>query len=195
MKEIPINSLPVSVQLDESTGVFTPCPEVQQRKLSDLAMMFADTRAVQQIIQSGDRLVYEIRYYPFITKNSDMALGTTLIYPGTVGGEYHMTKGHFHERNDQPEIYHCVQGEGVLQMMTKEGEYVAAQWKAGTVSHIPPPYAHRVVNTGKIPLVFVASFHVAAGHEYGPIEQRGFKYRIIEKDGRPVEVLNPKWVA
>jgi glucose-6-phosphate isomerase len=104
-----------------------------------------------------------------------------------------MTKGHFHEANNQPEIYHCVQGEGFLQMMTLEGEYVSVPWKTDTITHIPPQFAHRVVNTGNIPLVFVASFHVAAGHIYGPIESKGFKYIIVEKDGKPVEMLSPKW--
>jgi len=155
--------------------------------------MFSDKAAIEDILRRGDRLVYEIRYYPFFTSNSDMALGTTIIFPGKVGNEYHMTKGHFHEREDQPEVYHCVQGEGVLQMMTREGEYVSAPWKADTITHIPPQYAHRVVNTGTFPLVFVAVFHVAAGHEYGPIEQRGFRYKVVEKDGKMAEVSNPRW--
>jgi glucose-6-phosphate isomerase len=193
MKSIPVNNQPVTVQLNISDGVFTPCMELDQRKVSHLAKMFYDLQAVDAIIRQGDRPVYEIRYYPFITDNSDMALGTTTIFPGKVGNEYHMTKGHFHARNDQPEVYHCVQGEGILQMMTLEGEYVAAPWKQDTITHIPPQFAHRVVNTGATPLVFVAVFHVAAGHVYGPIEERGFRYMVVEEDGKPKEVPNPRW--
>ena len=193
MKTVPINDQPVSVQLSITDGSFTPCIETDLRKVSDLSKMFFDQSAVNEIIHSGDRLVYQIRYYPFITRNSDMALGTTMILPGKVGSEYHMTKGHFHEALNQPEIYHCVQGEGFLQMMTLEGDYVSAPWTVDTITHIPPNFAHRVVNTGSIPLVFVASFHLAAGHVYGPIESKGFKYIIVEKDGRPVEMLSPKW--
>jgi glucose-6-phosphate isomerase len=193
MKNVPVNNYPTSIQLDIHDGKFEPCLEFEQRKVSDLAKMFSDKAAIEDILRRGDRLVYEIRYYPFFTSNSDMALGTTIIFPGKVGNEYHMTKGHFHEREDQPEVYHCVQGEGVLQMMTREGEYVSAPWKADTITHIPPQYAHRVVNTGTFPLVFVAVFHVAAGHEYGPIEQRGFRYKVVEKDGKMAEVSNPRW--
>jgi glucose-6-phosphate isomerase len=193
LKNVPVNNQPTSVRLDIPTGIFTPCMELDPRKVSHLAKMFSDKPAVEEIIRSGDRLVYEIRYYLFITDHSDMALGTTVIFPGKVGSEYHMTKGHFHERNDQPEVYHCVQGEGVLQMMTRQGEYVTVKWEAGTITHIPPQFAHRVVNTGSVPLVFVAVFHVAAGHEYGLIEERGFKYMILEKDGQPAEVFNPRW--
>ena len=193
MKNAPVNNQPISVKLDIPTGEFTPCMELDPRKVSHLSKMFNDKAAIEEIIRSGDRLVYEIRYYPFITDHSDMALGTTVIFPGTVGGEYYMTKGHFHERNDQPEVYHCVQGEGVLQLMTRQGEYVAVKWEPGTISHIPPQFAHRVVNTGSVPLVFVAVFHVAAGHDYALIEERGFKYMILEKNGQPTEVLNPRW--
>ncbi len=193
MKTVPVNDLPVSVQLNVPNGTFSPCIESTSRKVSDLAMMFADQQAVEQLIKSGNPEVYQIRYYPFQTKNSDMALGVTMILPGKVGNEYYMTKGHFHEADNQPEIYHCVQGKGVLQMMTIDGDYVAAPWQKDTITHIPPQYAHRVVNTGNIPLVFVASFHLAAGHVYGPIENKGFKYIIVEKDGKPEEILSSKW--
>ena len=192
MKELVIHDLPVTVQIDTTTGEFIPCLEKVARRVSDLAMMFSDQQIVQNLIRMGDKLVYEIRYYPFITSKSDMALGTTAILPGKVGDEYHMTKGHFHARDDQPEIYYCVQGEGFLQMESRDGDYHSVPWKAGTITHIPPQYAHRVINTGSTNLVFVASFHVSAGHEYDLIEARGFKNIIIEQHGKAVEVPNPR---
>ncbi|MGB8980987.1 MAG: glucose-6-phosphate isomerase family protein [Anaerolineales bacterium] len=162
------------------------------RNVSDLAAMFHDQETVKSILSLGDKVVYVIRYYPFITSKSDMALGTTVILSGKVGDEYHMTKGHFHARDDQPEIYYCVQGEGFLQMESRDGDYHAVPWKAGTITHIPPQYAHRVINTGRVPLVFVASFHVSAGHEYDLIEARGFRNIFIERDGKVAEVPNPR---
>jgi len=96
-----------------------------------------------------------------------MALGVTRIFPGTVGNEYHMTKGHIHERNDQPEIYYCVHGEGFLLLDTLDGEFRAVPWKPGVITHIPPMWAHRVVNTGDDLLVFVAAYHLSAGHDEG----------------------------
>ncbi len=193
MKTVDICNQPISVQFNPEDGSFHPYAETEYRKVSDLSKMFSDRSEVEKIINSGDRLVYQIRYYPFPTNNSDMALGTTTIFPGKVGSEYHLTKGHFHQADNQPEIYHCVRGEGILQMMTLEGEYVSAQWVKDTITHIPPQYAHRVINTGNEPLVFVATFHLAAGHIYEPIEQKGFKYLILEKDGIPMEVLSPRW--
>lgn len=193
VKTFAVNNQPTRILLDTNTGAFEPCIEYIQRRISDLRMMFQDSVAVEDAIQAGDRVVYEIRAHPFCTDNSDMVMGTTQIFPGKIGHEYHMTKGHFHQRDDQPEIYACVQGKGFLQMMTAEGEYISHPWEAGVVSHIPPQFAHRVVNTGSIPLVFVSFYHLAAGHDYRPVEERGLKYRIIERDGQAVEILSGKW--
>jgi len=192
MKPVEINDLPTSVWLDIKTGMFEPCVEISRRKVSDLAMMFADQEAVQQLIAQGDPVVYDIRYHPFQTSTSDMALGVSTIYPGKVGDEYHMTKGHFHVRMDQPEIYFCVRGTGFLLMESKEGDFQVAEWRPGTITHIPPQYAHRVVNTGPEPLIWVASYHLAAGHDYEPIIARGFAKIVVEKDGQPVFLPNPR---
>ena len=99
-----------------------------------------------------------------------------------------MTKGHFHERDDQPEIYFCVQGEGYLLLQTIDGEFRAERWSRGTISHIPPMWAHRVVNTGDELLVFVASYHLSAGHDYAPIIDKGFRKLVLERDGQPTLV-------
>jgi glucose-6-phosphate isomerase len=184
---------PMSVQFDFTNGTFEPVERQSLRRVSDLKAMFADQQAVEAAIRAGDPVVYEIWYRDFKTSKSDMAMGVSRIFAGTIGGEYHMTKGHIHERDDQPEIYFCVQGEGYLLLQTIDGEFRALRWTPGTISHIPPMWAHRVVNTGKEMLVFVASYHLSAGHDYAPIEQKGFRQMVMERDGQPVLVDNPRW--
>jgi glucose-6-phosphate isomerase len=190
--ELAVSDLPVSVQFDFATGIFAPFIDVTERRMSDLAEMFCDQIAVQNILVNGNRVIYEIRYHPFITSTSDMGLGVTRIFPGKVGGEYHMTKGHFHERLDQPEIYFCVRGEGYLLLETREGDFRAERWQPGTITHIPPQWAHRVVNTGADMLVFVASYHISAGHDYEPIVARGFSKVVVERGGVPQLIPNPR---
>jgi glucose-6-phosphate isomerase len=97
-----------------------------------------------------------------------------------------MTKGHFHAANDQPEIYFCVKGEGYLLQETLDGEFQVEEWEKGTISHIPPMWAHRVVNVGSEPLVFVASYHLAAGHNYEPVIERGFAQRVNKENGKVI---------
>ncbi len=176
---------PITLAFDPESGIFDPCPQVTPRYLSDLKMMFKEQQAVDEILKEENRLIYEIRYYPFRTSKSDMALAVTRIFPGNIGGEYHMTKGHKHERDDQPEVYYCVKGEGFLLLDTLEGEFQAIPWRAGTITHIPPMWAHRVINTGTDLLVFIGVFHLSAGHDYEIVAQKGFSYRVYAVDGKP----------
>ena len=104
---VAVSDLPISVQFDFMTGIFTPFVDLSERRMSHLQEMYYDQPVVQEIIASDNRIIYEIRYHPFITACSDMGLGVTRLFPGKVGDEYHMTKGHFHEQVDQPEIYFC----------------------------------------------------------------------------------------
>lgn len=187
---LPQADYPMSVQFDFIKGEFTPREKAENRYLSDLAMMFGDQDAVKAELLSGNPLIYKIFYYGFVTSNSDMALGTTRIQPGTIGDEYFMTKGHYHIAEDQPEIYFCVKGEGYLLLETKEGEFRAEKWNEGTISHIPPMWAHRVVNTGNEPLVFVATYHISAGHDYQPVIDHGFTKRLVKQSGKAVFVNN-----
>ena len=181
---------PLSVQFDFEKGEFSPYQKRAERKLSDLSMMFQAKEIVKQVVEKDDPLIYEIFYYGFQTSLSDMALGVTRIQSGTIGGEYYMTKGHYHQAHDQPEIYFCVKGNGYLLLETRDGEFRAEKWTRGTISHIPPMWAHRVVNIGTEPLVFVATYHLAAGHEYEPVVKRGFLKRVIEENGKAVFMLN-----
>ena len=192
MQTIVISDLPTSVQFDFATGIFAPALDVSERRMSDLAEMYYDQAAVQKLLQGDNPVIYEIRYHPFVTSNSDMSLGVTRLFPGKIGDEYHMTKGHFHERLDQPEIYFCIHGEGYLLLETREGDFRAERWQPGTITHIPPQWAHRVVNTGSDVLFFVASYHIAAGHDYAAVAQRGFAQIVVERDGKPAFLPNPR---
>jgi glucose-6-phosphate isomerase len=62
----------------------------------------------------------------------------------------------------------------------------------GSSTHIPPAYAHRVVNTGSQPLIFVSVYHQCAGHDYNAIEQRGFAQVVVDIDGKPALIPNPR---
>lgn len=187
------NDYPISVQFDFASGAFHPVKIREDRQLSDLKMMFHDKPAISEILAEGDPLIYEIWYHPFETSKSDMALGVTRLLPGAIGAEYHMTKGHIHERDDQPEIYFCIQGQGYLLLQTLDGEFRAEPWRPGAISHIPPMWAHRVVNTGDDMLVFVASYHLSAGHDYAPIIEKGFRKLVLQSAEGPTLVDNQRW--
>ena len=54
-------------------------------------------------------------------------------------------------------------------------------------------WAHRSVNTGAEDLVMFFVYPGNAGHDYGTIEQQGFRKLVVERDGHPQVVDNPKW--
>ena len=182
---------PISLQFDLMDGSFEDNKVIVERRITEMGKMFYDQKAVLNILETEDRLIYDMKHYYFETSNSDLSLAVSRIQPGTIGDEYHMTKGHFHESPDQPEIYFCLQGTGFLLLETDEGEFRAEPWTKGTITHIPSQWAHRVVNTGKDVLFYISSFHKSAGHVYDLIEKNGFKNIVVEMDGKAALIPNP----
>ena len=182
------NDYSLTVHLDSLNGIFSPEGHCVVRRVSDLQKMFYDQQAVAEALANGDWPVYEIRYQQFITSKSDMAIAITRIFPGKVGNEYHMSKGHTHELDDQAEIYMCLSGRGYLLLDTMQGEFEAVPWQAGAVTHIPPMWAHRVVNTGEDLMVYAGIYQVRAGHDYTLVEKQGFAQVALERNGQPVLV-------
>lgn len=183
---------PISVLYDTAAGSFAPYEKLVERRISELAPMYHDQAAVAAMMESGDPLIYEIFYYAFPATQSNWGIGVSRIKPGTVGDEYNMTKGHFHEREDQPEVYFCTKGTGYLLMETKEGDFRAEPFHPGVVTHIPGHWSHRVVNTGSEDISYIGVYRLSAGHVYDQILERGFAQIVVERDGKPELIPNPR---
>ncbi len=182
-----------SVDFDTTTG-YSKKAESTKRHLSQMKGMFLDTEAQEKMIADNDPLVYE--FYELgcpEDRPGDLAFGTTILYPGQVGNEYFMTKGHFHVQLATSEVYYTLSGEGYMVMENPEGDTLEMPLKAGEAMYVPRRYAHRTVNTGKEPLVVFWTFAADAGHDYGTIETKGYHKMVVEKDGAPAIVDNPKW--
>ena len=57
--------------------------------------------------------------------------------------------------------------------------------QANAVIYVPGNTAHRTVNTGDEPLVYLGVYPARAGHDYGVIAQRNFRSVIVKRDGQP----------
>ena len=55
----------------------------------------------------------------------------------------------------------------------------------GSLHFIPPNVAHRVANSGKVPLRLVACWPSDAGHDYDAIRRFGFGARLLNVNGKP----------
>ncbi|MCL4417975.1 MAG: cupin domain-containing protein, partial [Actinobacteria bacterium] len=113
-------------------------------------------------------------------EEGQLIFGTSIIYPGKVGSEYFMTKGHYHEKPDTAEIYFCLKGKGYLIMESLEGETSIIFMQSGSIGYVPPRWAHRTANTGDEPLICFYSVPADAGHDYEEIAKSGFKVIAIE---------------
>ncbi|MDO9537015.1 MAG: glucose-6-phosphate isomerase family protein [Thermoplasmata archaeon] len=145
------------------------------RKGKDMAGYFQGT-------PEPEKVIYEV-YEAETTGHICMAL--TILKPGKVGKEYHMTKGHYHEDQEAGEIYVCLKGKGIIIMQTKDGLNGEIELEPGAVASIPPKWAHRTVNVGKKDFVMLAIYPATSGHDYGSIEKSGFLKRVIEEKGKP----------
>jgi glucose-6-phosphate isomerase, archaeal len=185
---------PFKSEIHFQSGVFSPQRTLLRRTLSETHSIYTDAEAAQHILASEpDRLIYEVYTTDLPEEEGHILHCTTVIYPGRVGEEYHMTKGHFHARREQGEVYLGLTGRGYLLMQTAEGEVRALSMEAGTAAYVPPYWAHRTVNVGDEPFIFFAAWAGEAGHDYATIEQHGFRKLIVHRNGQAELVDNPSY--
>lgn len=177
---------PFALALDFESGRLEPHTTHILRRVSDLRGAFLDADACERLVSDGDPVVYEVLQYDVPEEVGQLICCTTVIEPGTVGGEFFMTKGHYHAERDTGEVYVGLGGRGYLLLMTEDGGSAATPMERGTVAYVPPRWAHRTVNTGGDPFVFFAVYPGQAGHDYGAIEQTGFTQRVLASPDGPV---------
>lgn len=137
----------------------------------------------------------------------------TVWEPGTVGGEYIKTYGHYHI-GDLDETYDIVFGQGIalLQKLAKDEsgvmipdvveEFSVLSVKAGDQVYMAPGQGHLLVNTGDTYFITVDNSPVnfeekdpvsLPGHaNYDLVTQmHGFAYYVIEHNGQPALKKNP----
>ena len=185
---------PFVTEVDFTSGALSAPDYVIERRLSDMAAMYADEAAASRILAGeGDRLIYEVQGVELPVEEGQIPHCTTRITPGRVGGEYHMTKGHYHARREQGEVYFGLSGRGYLVMQMESGETNVQEIVAGSAAYVPPYWAHRTVNVGDEDFVFFSVWEARAGHDYGTIERDGFRKLVVLRDGQPAVVDNPKY--
>jgi len=156
--------------------------------------MYADAEAFAEAVAVDDVLSYEFYDMGVPSLETEIAYGTSVTYPGRVGDEYFMTKGHFHTRLEAAEIYLFLSGEGLMLMESPEGDVQVEEFRAGRSVYVPGRYAHRSINTSATePLITFFAFPGDAGHDYGTIETKGFRKIVVDRDGVPTLQDNPRW--
>ncbi len=180
---------PFSVQIDFSTGLLAPDPDILDRRMFDLAGYF------QTDITDPSAEAYSVHELRVPATGNNLLSSTTLLSAGKVGDEYLFTKGHFHANRDRAEIYLTLSGEGLLVMALEDGRTVTKEMRPGIANYVPGYWAHRSVNTGTTPLVFYAVYIGDAGYDYATISERGFPVIVVEGDDGPEVRPNPRYAS
>ncbi|MGA2168955.1 MAG: glucose-6-phosphate isomerase family protein [Terracidiphilus sp.] len=186
-----IHPFPGIAQLDWLAGQMRGAAVRESTKcLSQLAGLFQDQSAYRA--SDPQTIVYRVQWCEPVSQGTEGGLfwGVTHIEPGRVGEEYFMTHGHFHQKRDRSEFYGCVKGEGIL-LLKNERQSWHESMRAGSLHYIPGQAAHRVINTGDVPLVFWACWPSDAGHDYGSITTDGLGLRVLRGDTGPRVVAVP----
>ena len=184
---------PYAAKMGGETGI-TPYKVKVERRLSDLKGYFQEDEIVEEILSKGENpIIYEVYEIPQKPIEGQLNIASTIIKPGKIGKEYYFTKGHYHEKETASEIYIGIRGEGIILMQNRKGEAKHIKLEPNKIIYIPPGYAHRTINIGSDPLIFLAVYPSDAGHNYGEIAKIGFSKIVVEKDGRPTIEDNPKY--
>lgn len=182
------------VSFDNSTGMADCGISALERRYSDMRGMYLDEEARKMLEASGDAIIYRFYDLGIPEKASDLAYGTSIIHPGKVGMEFHMTNGHFHTILDTAEIYQCQKGHGLMMMENPEGDTIFKEMYPGMTIYVPPRYAHRSINLSlDETLITFYVFRADAGHNYGSIKEKGFR-KLVVSNGESWKVIdNPRW--
>lgn len=167
-----------------------------QRHLSKMKGQYLDAATYDALLTNEDRLLYEVYELRRPEVEGELLHGISIVHPGKIGREYHMTKGHFHTVLETGEVYYCLKGRGYMVMETPEGDWAVEALYPGRVLYVLPRWAHRSVNVSvDEDLVTFFVYPGNAGHDYGTIESQGFRKCIVERDGQPEIIDNPRWQA
>lgn len=174
------------IQLDWKNGIVRGAEVCKSStSLGQLKGIFRDQPAWESM--NHDSVVYSVqRHDPLgLETSGGLCWGSTTIEPGCVGGEYFMTRGHFHAKRDRCEYYTTAQGTGMLVLMGEDRVASVEPMSPGSLHYIPGHTAHRTINTGDVPLVFWACWPSDAGHDYETIARHGFSVRVMKHNGAP----------
>ncbi|MBI2327594.1 hypothetical protein HYU92_04725 [Candidatus Curtissbacteria bacterium] len=168
---------------------------------------------MREVLMDPNAVGPEIHYH-MVRGGTDQRNITTW-EPGTVGGEYIKTYGHYHV-GKLDETYWVIFGEGVVLVQKRavgvDGSPIddeieqayAVHVRPGDALFIPAEWGHLVANISKTffvtaddsPVNFDESNPVSLpGHaDYEAVKRmQGFCYYIVEKGGKPALVKNPKY--
>ncbi|HVL39347.1 MAG TPA: glucose-6-phosphate isomerase family protein [Fimbriimonadaceae bacterium] len=147
------------------------------KTVADLVGYWAEPDAVTDAAQ----IVYRTQTFWAAEDGTPGAVlwGNTQLMPGRVGREFFMTRGHRHLKPTHGELCVTVSGRGVLLLMDEHRQSFTEEMSPGSTHWIDGRLAHRTINTGDEPLIFLCAWPADCGHDYDEITRLGFSHRVL----------------
>ncbi len=163
-----------------------------ERRLADLRGSFADAAAYEAALARGNPILYQVSAVEPASGDGQLHYGLGMLQPGRIGDEYYLTKGHYHSHRPAAELYVGLRGEGAMLLEDEaSGESRLVPLLPNSAVYVPGHTAHRTVNTGTEPLVYLGIYPSNAGHDYAAIAEKNFRHLVVARDGRPTLIPRP----
>lgn len=180
---------PWAASLDLRSGALWPASDVVTCRLSDMPGRYADQDAERELLATTDPLIYRADEIIAPPTHGELHTSVTVLFPGKIGDEYFMSKGHFHLDSECVKVYLAVAGHGYLLMQSGDGETMEVEMTPGTIAYCAGGWAQRTVNVGDEPFAYFKYWPAEAEHDYQRVlDIGGFRKRVVEHDGHPVVV-------
>lgn len=188
----PVLSVPWAATLDLRSGALWPPSHVVTCRLSDMAGRYADRAAEQELLNQSDPLIYRADEILAPETRGELHTSVTVVFPGKVGDEYFMSKGHYQIDDAAVKVYLAVAGTGYMLMQNADGDTMEIPMAPGTIVYCAAGWAQRTVNVGNDPFAYFKYWPADGGHDYDRvIREGGFLKRVVERNGRP-QVIDAK---
>ena len=184
--------MPFGTDFNLAQGIMQDPDSHIRRMTSEMRGYYADGDALEELIRSGDPIHYEVFEKDIPEEYGHLRVCISKVFPGIVGDECFMTKGHYHTVLETAEVYFTLRGEGYMLMKTSAGQSIPERMVPGRMVYVPPCWAHRSINTGEEALISLCIYPGEAGHNYGDIEKEGFPQRIFNRNGNIEIITNTK---
>ncbi|MFO7531482.1 MAG: glucose-6-phosphate isomerase family protein [Candidatus Limnocylindrales bacterium] len=114
---------PIVITIDAASGIGSGFSGRYAKTLGDLTKVYRDEQAFLALAkESRDDVAYEVFATPPQEQAGELIVGTSVVYPGQVGDEFFMTRGHIHQIHGRAEMYYCLSGHGVMLLESLDGE-------------------------------------------------------------------------
>lgn len=160
----------------------------ERLKDSNLVEMVMKYKDADYFNRSDPDLDPETVIYEHIVKESDpkegrLNWGHITLYPGQVKDQYFCTKGHFHTNPEAEEYLLCMQGDGLIMYLSKDGECWCEELEEGSLHKVPAGIARRLINIGDEPLMLSQCTPSNAGFDFDSIDEHPFPCHVYDDDG------------